>query len=98
MKLAKITKIDFNLANLMHTALVSIRGDENESFIHVQLLQSFFKKVFGVEHIRYKYQNGKIALEEVTYPFMRDIASVVNKNLNMLLSQSRGSSLWVIKD
>ena len=78
MKLAKIIKMDFSHGNLMHSALVSISGDYQESFIHVQLLQSFFKKVFGVEHIRFKNLNGQLELEEVSYPFMRQIASIVN--------------------
>jgi hypothetical protein len=97
MKFAKIIRMDFNLGNLVHSALVSISGDAEDNFIHVQLLQSFFKKVFGVEHIRYRNQNGSVELEEISYPFMRDIANTINKNLNQHFSPS-AASLWAIRD
>lgn len=98
MKLASIIRMDFNVGNLMHSALVSISGDAKENFIHVQLLQSFFKKVFGVEHIRFRNQNGNIELEDIRFPFMRDIATTVNKNLGRYLSQESLSSLKAIRD
>jgi hypothetical protein len=74
--------MDFTLSNLMHSALVSISGDVDESYVHVQLLQSFFKKVFGVEHIRFRNHHGELHLEEAKYPFVRQIAAVVSARVN----------------
>ena len=66
----------------MHSALVSISGDEEESYVHVQLLQSFFKKVFGIEHIRFRNYHGELQLEETKYPFVQQIAALVSSRVN----------------
>src|SRR4051812_41290341 len=85
MKLATIIKMDFNLSNLMHSALVSVSGDKEDTYVHVQLLQSFFKKVFGIEHIRFRYYHGELQVEETRYPFIRQIAAVVSLRVNQEL-------------
>jgi hypothetical protein len=60
MKLATIKKIDFKFSNLMHSALVSISGTKGEMFVHIQMIDSFLQKVFGVEHIRFCNYKGEI--------------------------------------
>jgi len=82
MKLATIFKMDFALSNLTHSAVISICGDANDSFIHIQLINSFFKKVFGVEHIRFRNQNGQLQLEESKFPFIRQIAMLVSNHVD----------------
>jgi len=64
MKLALIRKIDFKYSNLMHSALVSINGTAEDMFVHIQLINSFLYKIFGVEHIRFSNENGQIKLQE----------------------------------
>jgi len=83
--------MDFNFSNLMHSALVSISGDMDDSYIHIQLLQSFFKKVFGIEHIRFRNYHGELQLEETKYPFIQQIAKLVSTRVSQEL-ESRSSS------
>jgi hypothetical protein len=68
MKLATIKKMDFKFSDLMHSALVSVSGSTDEMFIHIQLINSFLQKIFGVEHIRFSHQNGEIKLQEANHP------------------------------
>jgi len=82
MKLATIMHMDFSFSNLMHSALVSVSGDKEETYVHVQLLQSFFKKVFDIEHIRFRNYHGELQVEETKYPFIRQIAALVSLHLN----------------
>ena len=92
MKLATIIRMDFNFSNLMHSALVSISGDKEESYVHVQLLQSFFKKVFGIEHIRFRNFHGELQVEETKYPFIQQIAALVSMRVNQELENSSSST------
>ena len=50
-------------------------------FIHIQLIDSFFKKIFGVEHIRFKNFNGEIIIGEVKHPCVHSIVKQVNLQL-----------------
>jgi len=92
MKLATILMMDFNLSNLVHSALVSISGDKDENYVHVQLLQSFFKKVFGIEHIRFRNYHGKLQVEEARYPFIQQIAALVSLRVNQELENNSSST------
>lgn len=82
MKLATITKMDFTFSNLMHSALVSVICDDEKTFVHIQLINSFLRKVFGVEHIRFYNYKGEIKLKEVRHPFVYQIASLINVKVN----------------
>jgi hypothetical protein len=86
MKLASILKIEFTLSNLAHSALVSISGETDNRFVHVQLINSFFKKVFGVEHIRFYKRNGELFLGETKYPFVKQIATLVSSKVDSELT------------
>jgi hypothetical protein len=81
MKLALIKRIDFQFSNLMHSALVSISGTKDEMFIHIQLINSFLRKIFGVEHIRFSNQNGEIIISDAKHPFVRQVAQLIHSKL-----------------
>lgn len=84
MKSALITKIDFKFSSLMHSALVSIAGEGENMFVHVQLISSFLKKVFGVEHIRFYTSSGEIQVQEVKHPFVYQVAKLISNKLKEL--------------
>lgn len=65
----------------MHSALVSISGTTEEMFIHIQLINSFLQKIFGVEHIRFYSQKGEIKLQDVKHPYAHQIAHLINLQL-----------------
>ena len=96
MRLALIKKIDFKFSNLMHSALVSISGSTDEMFIHIQLINSFLRKIFGVEHIRFYSQKGEIKVQEAKHPFIYQIAHLVNAQLNEELKSLTAHSLRVV--
>jgi hypothetical protein len=82
MELALIKKMDFKFSNLMHSALVSISGTSEDMFIHIQLINSFLQKIFGVEHIRFYNQKGEIKLQEAKHPFIYQIAQLICTKLS----------------
>ena len=96
MRLALIKKIDFKFSNLMHSALVSISGTTDEMFIHIQLINSFLRKIFGVEHIRFCSQKGEIKVQEAKHPFIYQIAHLVNTQLNEELKSLTAHTLRVV--
>ena len=81
MKFALIKKIDFTFRNIMHSALVSISGTKDEMFVHIQLINSFLRKIFGVEHIRFSTYKGEIKLQEAKHPFVYQVAQLINVKL-----------------
>ena len=81
MEVAAIKKIDFKFSNLMHSALVSIGGTSDNMFIHIQLINSFLRKIFGVEHIRFSNQKGQIKLQDAKHPFVYQIAQLITNKL-----------------
>lgn len=82
MKLALIKRIDFKFSNLMHSAVVSISGSGDELYFHIQLINSFLKKIFGVEHIRFTSEKGEIKLQDEKHPFIHQVAELVNTSLD----------------
>jgi hypothetical protein len=80
----------------MHSALVSISGTNEEMFIHIQLINSFIKKVFGVEHIRFRNYKGQIKLQENKYPFVYQVAQLVTLQLKDELQNTNANSLRVV--
>ena len=65
----------------MHSALVSMSGTKDEMFVHIQLINSFMKKVFGVEHIRFSNHNDEIIVEEYKHPFVYQVAQLITYQL-----------------
>jgi hypothetical protein len=96
MKFALIKKIDFTFSNLMHSALVSISGTKDEMFVHIQLINSFLRKVFGVEHIRFSNHNGEIKLQEARYPFVYQVAKLISLQLNEELQDVSNTTLKAV--
>lgn len=96
MKLALIKKIDFKFSNLMHSALVSISGTTDEMFVHIQLMNSFLRKIFGVEHIRFSKQRGEIKIEEAKHPFIFQIAHLISAKLSEEFEGTTTSSLRAV--
>jgi hypothetical protein len=80
----------------MHSALVSISGTNEEMFIHIQLINSFMKKVFGVEHIRFRNYKGQIKLQENKHPFVYQVAQLVTLQLKDELQNTNANSLRVV--
>lgn len=81
MQLPQIKRIDFQLDDFMHSALVSVSGTSEDLFIHVQLIDSFIRKVFGVEHIRFNHQKGQLKIGENRHPFVYQIAQLISMEL-----------------
>jgi len=96
MKVALIKKIDFKFSNLMHSALVSISGTKDEMFIHIQLINSFLRKIFGVEHIRFSSQKGEIKISEAKHPFVYQIAQLITSQLSEEFGETESNTLRAV--
>jgi len=96
MKFALIKKIDFTFNNLMHSALVSISGTKDDMYIHIQLINSFLRKIFDIEHIRFYSCKGEIKLKEAKYPFVHQIAQLINLKLEEELQNADTTSLRAV--
>ena len=96
MNIPVIKKIDFHYNNLMHSAVVSICGSSEEMFVHVQLINSFLRKIFGVEHIRFFNKNGQIQLQELKHPFMSQIAGLISDQLKPHLEEGNVTALRIV--
>ena len=96
MQLPLIKKIDFKFSNLMHSALVSISGTNDEMFIHIQLINSFLQKIFGVEHIRFFHKKGEIKLQESKHPFVYQIGQLVSSKLSEEILERDTASLRAV--
>jgi hypothetical protein len=91
-----IKRIDFKYNNLMHSALVSMSGTSEVMFVHVQLINSFLQKIFGIEHIRFLNRNGQIQLKEGKHPAVRYIADFITKELEQLSDIETSSELRIV--
>ena len=80
----------------MHSALVSISGTKGEMFVHIQLIDSFLRKIFGVEHIRFCNYKGEIKLEEAKHPFVYQIAQLISLQINEELQNTAFTSLQAV--
>jgi hypothetical protein len=80
----------------MHSALVSISGTPDEMFIHIQLINSFIKKIFGVEHIRFCNLNGEIKLQETTHVFAYQIAQLISSKFDEELQNRNTNNLQAV--
>jgi len=96
MELALIKKIDFKFSNLMHSALVSISGSSDDMFIHIQLINSFLRKIFGVEHIRFSSHKGEIKLVDAKHPFVYQIAQLITSKLSEEFQNTSGGVLRAV--
>ena len=96
MLIPEIKKIDFRYNNLVHSALVSICGTSEEMFVHAQLINSFLRKVFGIEHIRFSNKNGQIQLQEARNPLMSQIAGLISTQLRPELMDGNSPSLRMV--
>lgn len=96
MRLALIKTVDFKFSNLMHSALVSISGTTDEMVVHIQLINSFLRKIFGVEHIRFSSRNGEIRLQESKHAFVYQIALLIYSMLSEELQTVSGSTLRAV--
>ena len=56
--MGKIFTIEIDYDVCKHRALVSVLEFKGGPFFHIQLIDSFLKEVFQVEHIRYKGMDG----------------------------------------
>lgn len=80
----------------MHSALVSISGTKDEMFVHIQLINSFLRKIFGVEHIRFSNHNGQILLQDAKHPFAYQVAQLISVKLNEELQDSNAAALKAV--
>lgn len=96
MEFALIKKMDFTFSNLMHSALVSISGTKDEMFVHIQLINSFLRKIFGVEHIRFSNHNGQIILQDAKHPFVYQVAQLISVKLREELQDNNAAALRAV--
>jgi hypothetical protein len=96
MRLPLIKKIDFPFNNIMHSAVVSISGTKDEMFVHIQLMNSFIKKIFGVEHIRFSSRNGEIKLLEYRHSFVFQVAQIITSQIEEELQDSNTGTLKAV--
>lgn len=80
----------------MHSALVSISGTKEEMFVHIQLINSFLRKIFGVEHIRFCSYKGKIKIEDAKQPFVYQVAVLICIKLNEELQNVSSTTMHVV--
>ena len=80
----------------MHSALVSISGTRDEMFVHIQLINSFIKKIFGVEHIRFLSHNGEIKVQEYKHPFVYQVAQLITLQLKKELEETELTTLRAV--
>ena len=80
----------------MHSALVSISGTKDEMFVHIQLINSFLQKIFGVEHIRFSNHNGQIIIQEAKHPFVYQVAQLINAKLSEELQDVNATALKAV--
>lgn len=80
----------------MHSALVSISGTTEEMFVHIQLTNSFLKKIFGVEHIRFSNHNGEIEVQEYKHPFVYQVAQLITSQLKEELQSGEANTLRAV--
>lgn len=80
----------------MHSALVSISGTKDEMFIHIQLINSFIKKIFGVEHIRFCDHNGEIKMQEYRHPFVYQVAQIITLQIKEDLQDNNTVTLRAV--
>lgn len=80
----------------MHSALVSISGTKDEMFVHIQLINSFIRKIFGVEHIRFYNEKGQIKIQDYKHPFVYQVAQIVISEINDDLQDTNTGMLRVM--
>ena len=80
----------------MHSALVSINGTSDEMFVHIQLINSFLRKIFGVEHIRFYTQKGEIKLREAKHPFVYEVAQIISLQLSEEFQNTNTATLRAV--
>lgn len=80
----------------MHSALVSISGNSDEMFVHIQLINSFLRKIFGVEHIRFCKYKGEIKLQEAKHPFVYQVAHLISAKLSEELTDAAPAPLRAV--
>jgi len=75
---------------------VSISGTTDEMFIHIQLINSFLRKIFGVEHIRFSSRKGEIKLQEARHPLVYQIAHLITAQLSKEFQTVSADTLRVV--
>lgn len=96
MQFALIKKIDFKFSSLAQSALVSISGTNDNMFVHIQLINSFLQKIFGVEHIRFSRKCGEINLQDVKHPAVYQIAQLVSSQIAGEFQETNSPELRVV--
>ena len=75
--MSRIFNLDFLFLNQNHKALISVNSNANEPYVHVELLDSIFKKILPTGHIRYKGYQGYKKLSIYNDPFIRKIIDTI---------------------
>jgi hypothetical protein len=75
--MGRIFQLNFSFLNRKHRALISIGNSLKEPYVHVQLIDSLFQKLFSTEHIRYKGVHGYKYLELYQDPFLRKLIEAI---------------------
>ncbi|HEY0579652.1 MAG TPA: hypothetical protein VGC75_02995 [Candidatus Nitrosocosmicus sp.] len=75
--MGRIFQLNFSFLNRKHRALISVGNNLKEPYVHVQLIDSLFKKLFSTEHIRYRGMHGYKYLEIYQDPFLKRLLEVI---------------------
>jgi hypothetical protein len=68
--------------------LVSINNNPSHPYIHIQLLDGFFKKVFFLEHIRYIGIYGYKKLDQYKDPLLRKLIEKIATEVEKEVTQN----------
>src|SRR5215208_5766233 len=84
--MGKIFTIEINYETYKHFALVSVFEFTGGPFFHIQLLDSFLKEIFQLEHIRYKgrdgYQYCDLYNDDLSTVLINRIANAIDRKLS----------------
>jgi hypothetical protein len=82
----RIFSIEFGSTDFKGKAIISVAKTENQSFYHIQLMDSIACNLFSGSHIRYRGDDGFKNLHFYKYPshrrILKAISVAINKELN----------------
>lgn len=95
MEFPQIKKIGFKFSNLMHSALVSISGTRDETFVYIHLINSFMKKYSEWNESGFPIARAKLK-SGVQTSFFYQMAQIVTSQIKEDLKEKNASTLRVV--
>ena len=91
--MGKIFTIEIDYYVYKHRALVSVLEFEGGPFFHIQLMDSFLKETFQVEHIRYTGMDGYRYCDV----YNDDLSAVLIKRIALAIEQKLSGRTALIR-